>query len=80
MGRVRLEFPIEAWVEVYDRNDARLYFNLVKPGRVLELSGETPIRMLLGRSQGVSLQFNGEPVDLKPHIKKGGVAQLSLGE
>lgn len=78
-ANLRLEFPIEAWVEIYDRNGGKLFFNLVKPGRVLDLSGETPIRVLLGRSKGVELQFNGEPVDLDPHVRKGGVAQLTLG-
>lgn len=78
-GELELRFPIEAWVEIYDRDGERLFFNLVKPGRVLKLGGATPIRVLLGRSRGVTLSYNGEPVDLAPHIRKGGVAQLTLG-
>ena len=77
---IRLHFPVEAWVEIYDRDNKRLFFNLVKPGRTLDLMGKPPVRMVLGRSNGVTLRYNGEDVDLAPYIRKGGVAQLTLGE
>lgn len=79
MARLRVRFPDEAWVEVYDRNEQRLFYNLVTPGRVLDLQGAPPIRVLLGRTRGVEVEYNGEPVDLAPHTERG-VARLTLGE
>jgi cytoskeleton protein RodZ len=76
-GRLRIRFPDESWVEVYDRNDRRLFFNLVQPGRELELSGEPPLRVLLGRAAGVTVEFDGEAVDLAPHTERG-VARFTL--
>lgn len=79
MARLRVRFPDEAWVEIYDRNEQRLFYNLVTPGRELDLRGAPPIRVLLGRTRGVQVEYNGEPVDLAPHIERG-VARLTLGE
>jgi len=70
---------VEAWVEIYDANDGRMFYNLVKPGRELDLSGPPPIRVLLGRTDGVTVEYNGEPVDLAPHTERG-VARFKLGE
>jgi cytoskeleton protein RodZ len=78
-ARLRVRFPEEAWVEIYDRNDQRLFYNLVTPGRELELQGPPPLRVLLGRTRGVQVEYNGEPVDLAPHTDRG-VARFTLGE
>jgi cytoskeleton protein RodZ len=78
-ARLRVRFPEEAWVEIYDRNDQRLFYNLVTPGRELNLQGPPPLRVLLGRTRGVQVEYNGEPVDLTPHTERG-VARFTLGE
>jgi cytoskeleton protein RodZ len=73
-----IRFPIESWVEVYDREEKRLYYNLAKPDSVVDVSGAPPIRILLGRTRGVTVEFQGEPVDLAPFTERG-VARLTLG-
>jgi len=78
-ARLRMSFPVEAWVEVYDADDARLFFDLVQPGRELDLTGKPPLRVLLGRTRGVRVTWNGEPVDLTPYIEKG-VARFTLAQ
>jgi cytoskeleton protein RodZ len=78
-ARLRVRFPEEAWVEIYDRNGQRLFYNLVTPGRELDLQGPPPLRVLLGRTRGVQVEYNGEPVDLAPHTDRG-VARFTLGE
>lgn len=78
-ARLVMSFPIESWVEVYDRNNERMYYNLAKPGRVVDITGEPPIRILLGRTRGVTVTYNGEPVDLAPFTERG-VARLTLGQ
>lgn len=77
-ARLRLRFPEEAWVEVYDRADQRVFYNLVRPGQELDLRAEPPLRVLLGRTRGVSVEYDGQPVDLEPHTERG-VARFTLG-
>ena len=73
-----MRFPSDSWVEVYDRNEAKLYWNLVKKGRELDLSGPGPLRVLLGKVRGVEVVFNGRSIDFAPHIYRG-VARFVLG-
>ena len=75
--RLVMTFPVEAWVEVNDGNDRRLFFGLVQPGRTLEFEAPPPVRVLLGRTGGVSVRYNGKEVDLGPHTEKG-VARFTL--
>jgi cytoskeleton protein RodZ len=75
--RLVMTFPVEAWVEVNDGNDRRLFFGLVQPGRTLEFEAPPPVRVLLGRTRGVSVRYRGETVDLGPYTEKG-VARFTL--
>ena len=73
-----LEFAHESWVEVYDRERVRLFFDLVQPGKVLEFEGPQPFDVLLGYAKDVRVTIDGEAFDLKPHLKHG-VARFSVG-
>ena len=73
-----LEFVHESWVEVYDRERARLFFGLVQPGRVLEFDGAQPFDVLLGFGKDVRVTIDGEAFDHTPFIKHG-VARFKLG-
>ena len=75
---VVLEFVHESWVEVYDRERARLFFGLVQPGRVLEFDGAQPFDVLLGFGKDVRVTIDGEAFDHTPYIKHG-VARFKLG-
>ncbi len=72
-----LEFVHESWVEVYDRERVRLFFNLVQPGRVLELDGPQPFDVLLGYGKDVRVTIDGEAFDIKPYLNHG-VARFSV--
>ena len=72
-----LEFVHESWVEVYDRERARLFFGLVQPGRVLEFDGAQPFDVLLGFGKDVRVTIDGEAFDHTPFIKHG-VARFKL--
>ena len=75
---VVLEFLHESWVEVYDRERARLFFGLVQPGRVLEFDGAQPFDVLLGFGKDVRVTIDGEAFDHTPYMKHG-VARFKLG-
>ena len=73
-----LEFAHESWVEVYDRERARLFFNLVQPGRLLALDGPRPFDVLLGYGKDVRVTIDGEAFDHTPYLRHG-VARFSIG-
>ena len=73
-----MEFAHESWVEVYDRERVRLYFNLVQPGGVLSFDGPQPFDVLLGYGKDVRVTIDGQAFDHTPFLKYG-VARFSVG-
>ena len=73
-----IEFTNESWVEIYDGHGATLFFDLVPPDRVLQVTGAPPFDVLFGNSRDVRVTFDGEPFDHAPHVNRG-VARFSLG-
>jgi len=68
----------EAWIDVSDASGRRLFFDIARPGRELELGGTPPYKLVIGNSPSVSVSFRGAEVDLAPHANEG-VARLELG-
>ncbi len=77
--RLVLRFAAESWVEIYDRDEQRLYFNLVEPDGVIDVAGPGPLRVLLGRAEGVVAAHNGERLDIAPYMSRGGIARFTVG-
>ena len=73
-----LDFTHESWLEVYDSDRARLFFGLVEPGRILNLTGAPPFDVLIGYARDVRVTLDGAPFDYAPHTRHG-VARFSLG-
>jgi len=69
----------EAWIEIRDANDEKLYLDIAKPGETIEVDGQLPLSVVLGNAEGVSVNWNGKPYDLGPH-SSAGVARFQLGE
>ena len=76
---ITLVFSEDCWVEVKSASGENLYSDLNRTGRTLVLTGRAPFRVLLGYAPGVSLSFNGEPVELARYSRNN-VANLVLGE
>ena len=76
--RLQMSFSVECWLEVYDRDDERLFYGLAQPGEQLSLSGRGPIRVVLGNSDGVEVRYNGTPIEFASFVTRG-VARFSVG-
>ena len=68
---VVMRFARDAWVEMYDARGKRLYYNLARAGRTIEVAGARPIRVLLGYVKGVQVEYNGAPFDFSQYISRG---------
>lgn len=76
--RLLVRFSDDCWVEVRDMDGRDLHGDLHRAGQQLELTGTGPFRLLLGYAHGVEVAYNGEAVDVAPHIRND-VASLVVG-
>lgn len=64
--QLRLTYSGDCWTELTDATGRNLFFDLGRSGRVINVSGEAPLRLLLGDSTNVRVQVNGADYDLPP--------------
>ena len=70
----------ECWIQVTDRAGGTLHSALMSPGESLSLSGLAPFKVVVGNVHGVSINFNGEQVDLNSYqSRQSRVAVVKLG-
>ena len=65
-------------VTVTDADGKVLLSALKRSGERIELTGKAPIKLHLGFARGAQVTYNGENVDVTPHIS-GETARLTLG-
>jgi len=77
-----IEFRIRAtsdcWVEIYDADRDRLYFDLLRSGGQARVRGTPPFRVLLGNASGATLDVSGRRVAVPRSAIRGNAAFLSL--
>lgn len=74
---LRFRFSGESWMEVRDARGERLLFGL-EEGGVREVAGVPPFEIVVGDTQNVSLEREGEPVPLEQYARDR-VARFTLG-
>ncbi len=74
---LQISYSGECWTEISDARGQRLFFDLGRAGRTVNLSGEAPFNVLFGDAANVSLRVNGEPFDLPPADRRG-TARLTI--
>jgi cytoskeleton protein RodZ len=76
LAELRLRSRAVSWVEVTDRQGQRLVYELVGPDQERVVSGEPPLRLLLGNAPAITVVFAGRPVDMPPGQH---VVRMTLG-
>ena len=74
---VRFVFEADSWVEVRDRLDRVIFYQLNASGTTRRVSGLPPLTVVVGNAHGVKMTYAGQPVDLVRHTKVD-VARLTL--
>ena len=77
-GALNLQFTADCWTQVTDADGKVLLSALKRSGERIELTGKAPIKLHLGFARGAQVTYNGESVDVTPHIS-GETARLTLG-
>ncbi|MBQ0266904.1 cytoskeleton protein RodZ [Providencia huaxiensis] len=75
-----LNFTGQCWLEIRDANNKILFSGTKNNGDKLELDGSQPYRLNIGAPANVTVQFQGNAVDLSRFIKAKRPAKLKLPE
>jgi cytoskeleton protein RodZ len=73
-----LKFATDSWVEVYDANGQRLFYDIGSAKSSHTVSGTPPLRVVLGNAPGVSLNVNGKPVKVPASAVQQDSAQFTI--
>ena len=78
--RLTMRFSGDCWTEVSDATGARLFFDLGRAGRNLNVSGEPPLRVLFGNSNNVSLTVDGRDYPITAAMRRGQTARMTINK
>lgn len=74
---LRLKFARESWVDIRDAGGKQLLYGIQAAGSERELAGRKPFTLIIGNADHVTLERDGQPVDLTARARQG-VARLTL--
>lgn len=76
-NQLSFSFAADSWVEVRDGAGSILHSGTNRAGSSRTVQGTPPFALVVGNAASVTLEFNGQPVDLAAHVR-GSVARLTL--
>jgi cytoskeleton protein RodZ len=75
---VTLKFVADSWVEVYDANGQRLFYDIGSANSSHALNGTPPLRVVLGNAPAVSLNINGKNARVPASVMQDSGAQFTI--
>ena len=76
--RLSITYSGDCWTEITDAMGRRLFFDLGRAGRTVNLFGEPPFNVLFGNAGNVSLVVNGTSFDIPAADRRGRTARLTI--
>jgi cytoskeleton protein RodZ len=76
--RLSVIFAGDCWTEITDATGRRLFFQLGRSGRTVNVSGPGPLTVLFGDAENVELRVNGEDFTIPATSRRGRTARLSI--
>ena len=76
--RLSITYSGDCWTEITDASGRRLFFDLGKAGRTVNLSGEAPVHILFGDAANVSIEVNGSAFEIPAADRRGRTARLTI--
>jgi cytoskeleton protein RodZ len=73
-----LNFSGDCWTEISDATGRRLFFDMGRAGRTVELSGQAPFDVLFGNTENVSVRVNGSAYTVTPLNPGSRTARLTI--
>ena len=76
--RLSVTFLGDCWTEITDANGRRLFFQLGRSGRTVNVSGPGPLSVLFGDAGNVDMRVDGEDFTIPAANRRGRTARLSI--
>ncbi|MDJ0940971.1 MAG: DUF4115 domain-containing protein [Woeseiaceae bacterium] len=73
-----LTFSGDCWTEISDAAGQRLFFDLGREGRTVNLAGEAPFSVIFGDADAVVIDVDGQPYAISPADRRGQMARLTI--
>jgi len=67
-----------AWLEVYDAQEQRLFYNMLSEGKTKAFTGQSPFRLALGNARSTRISVNGIELDIKKFIRLNNTASFRV--
>ena len=77
---IRLVLTEDCWIEIFDANNEKVFYDLARSDQILVLNGTAPFSVLLGNAEAAVVEFNAAPIDTTPYRSRIGMARFVLGE
>ncbi len=74
---VQFTFSGDCWVNIYDATGERIAWGIKKAGYVMNITGQAPFTITLGKPELVSILFEQQAVDMS-QFSRGNIAKFSL--
>lgn len=78
LTRISLDFTGDCWTEISDASGRRLFFEMGRTGRSVELSGAAPLDVLFGNVENVSVRVNGNEYPVRADNPGSRTARLTI--
>jgi cytoskeleton protein RodZ len=69
--RLRLDLTNDSWIEIYDSQGQKLFYDVASAGSVQTVSGRGPLRVVLGNSAGVVVEVDGQSREIPANAADG---------
>jgi len=76
--RLSVTFLGDCWTEITDASGRRLFFQLGRSGRTVNVSGPGPLSVLFGDVDNVDVRVNGEDFTVPAANRRGRTARLTI--
>ena len=76
--RLSVTFLGDCWTEITDASGRRLFFQLGRSGRTVNVSGPGPLSVLFGDVNNVDIRVNGEDFIIPAANRRGRTARLTI--
>jgi cytoskeleton protein RodZ len=76
--RLALTASKDCWTEIYDFEGRQLFFNTARRGSRQEVSGQGPLRVLLGDVAAVKLELAGQEIRIPADLQRKGTAYITI--
>ncbi len=74
---VSFTFSGDCWVNIYDATGERIAWGIKKLGYVMNINGQAPFNVTLGKPELVTVDFDGQAIDMS-QFRVGQIAKFSL--